>query len=173
MMKVWKRKQLRSVPRYADAMRDEAFDVYCTGLSRRRVAAVLQEKYGVINAPHANTVKRWMSEDYWTDRREKIRRRSMGLEDRQRALEGMRMLRGLEAVPYKSKGEAVRTLVQGQKVVRELGEEQETTISLEDIGKFMERYWDVLYTDEEVGPVLKRRQEIIGAKLKKIGDEWE
>jgi hypothetical protein len=97
----------------------------------------------------------------------------MGLEDRQRALDGMRMLRGLEAMPYKSKGEAVRTLVQGQKVVKEMATEQETTLALEDIGPYMQEFWDVLYADEEVGPVLVRRWESINEALERQREKWE
>lgn len=71
-----KTKRPRHTPRYPDAMRREAFDPYCTGLSRRRVAAVLQEKYGTRKAPHASTRKRWMMyQDRWTWRRKVIRRR--------------------------------------------------------------------------------------------------
>lgn len=165
MSRVIPKKQSRHRPRYLDKIRKEAFDLYCTGLSRRRVAAALQEKYGQEQAPHPETVKRWMSQDRWTKRRRVIRERAMELEDRQRILEGMRMLQGLEELPFKTKGEAMRSIVQGQKVVKDLLAEVEGPLTMEDMDAIIEHFFRVLYADEEVGPVLAKRRYLIEAAL--------
>lgn len=159
------------MPRYPDAIRDEAFDLYCTGLSRRRVAVALQEKYGKEHAPHATTVKRWMSQERWTERKKVIRKRAMELEDRQRVLEVIRLMQGFEEVPFKSKCEAVRTVVQGQKLVKELMEEVEVPISDKEIRMIVEHFFKVLHADEEVGPVLERRRYHIDAALERSRHE--
>jgi hypothetical protein len=157
MSKERQKKRPRHVPRYLDAIRKEAFDLYCTGLSRRRVAAALQEKYGRESAPYANTVKRWMSQDRWTERRRNIREWAEELEDRQRILESMRLLHGLEELPFKSKGEAVRSMAQGQKVIRELVADLDQPVPQEVTDYIIDTALDILGKDEEVGPVLRRR----------------
>lgn len=79
----------RSAP-YTIQWREEAFDLYVTGLSRRQVHAELRQLYGD-DAPSETSLKRWSVQDHWTERRARIRRRMRRCDDADRALSGSRM----------------------------------------------------------------------------------
>lgn len=56
---------------YARRLREEAFDLYCTGLSHPRVQAELSERHGEA-APGLTSLRRWAHADRWQDRRNTI-----------------------------------------------------------------------------------------------------
>ena len=71
----------RTFPRQ---LHEEAFGLYCAGLSGPQVVRVLKDRYGR-GAPSAVTVKRWMRKDRWTARRREIVFTAQALADRVRA----------------------------------------------------------------------------------------
>ncbi len=65
-------------------LHEEAFGLYCAGLSGPQVVRVLKDRYGR-GAPTASTLKRWMRKDRWTARRREIVHTAQALADRVRA----------------------------------------------------------------------------------------
>lgn len=68
----------RSFPRQ---LHEEAFGLYCAGLTGPQVVQVLKDRYGR-GAPSAATLKRWMHKDRWTARRREIVHAAQALADR-------------------------------------------------------------------------------------------
>ncbi len=71
-------------PSFPRQLHEEAFGLYCAGLSGPQVVRVLKDRYGR-GAPSADTVKRWMRKDRWTARRREIVYTAQALADRVRA----------------------------------------------------------------------------------------
>ena len=161
----------RVVPPYPPAMHDEAFDLYCAGLSRARIAATLRERHGQLKAPGESTLYRWLVRDQWILRRSYIRNQAHILGDRRRSREPSSRLRQLvriqdrflssaEDLPCRSGGEAVRALAHLQRIMIQLaGEcpEETTRYSPDTLAYVMDTVFKFLKEDEELLPVLERR----------------
>ncbi len=112
-------------------LHEEAFDLYCAGLSCPQVGAALRKRHGA-GAPHRSTLKRWMVQDRWPSRRLAIHEHAARLEDRLRAAEGSRHIASLTGLrdtvvaavgselPFRSAEGAVFSLAALQKVIDRL-----------------------------------------------------
>ena len=72
---------------YDRRLREEAFDLYCTGLSHPRVQAELAERHGEA-APSRTSLRRWAQADRWQGRRSTIWQAIRERQDADRALSG-------------------------------------------------------------------------------------
>ena len=72
---------------YARRLREEAFDLYCTGLSHPRVQAELADRHGEV-APSRATLRRWAQADRWQGRRSTIWQAIRERRDADRTLSG-------------------------------------------------------------------------------------
>ncbi len=170
---LWPMKQqqrTRSTP-HSRQLHEEAFDLYCAGLSCPQVGAALRKCYGA-DAPHNNTLKRWMIQDRWPSRRQAIHQHTNRLNDRLRATEDTRLISSLAGLrdtlvaaagselPFRSAEGAVFSLAALQKVIDRLSRAADgegAISSQEDLNTVIETVLQVLLEDEEVGPVLARR----------------
>ena len=96
-----RQQRTRPVP-HSQQLHEEAFDLYCAGLSCPKVAAALRGRYGD-DAPHLNTLKRWMIQDRWPSRRQDIHEHTARLNARQLAVGNTRMVTSLFSSLKKSK----------------------------------------------------------------------
>ncbi|MCH8024757.1 MAG: hypothetical protein IIB43_08630 [Candidatus Marinimicrobia bacterium] len=72
---------------YARRLREEAFDLYCTGLSHPRVQAELAQRHGEA-APSRTSLRRWAQADRWQGRRNTIWQAIRVRQDADRTLSG-------------------------------------------------------------------------------------
>ena len=79
-----KRQQRTRPAPHPRQLHEEAFDLYCAGLSCPQVGAALRKRHGA-DAPHGSTIKRWMVQDRWPSRRQAIHQHAARLNDRLRA----------------------------------------------------------------------------------------
>jgi len=176
-----RQQRTRSAP-HPLQLHEEAFDLYCAGLSCPQVGEALRERYGA-DAPHNNTLKRWMVRDCWPSRRQAIREHTALLNDRLRAAEDTRLIASLTGLrdtlvaagsdlPFRSAEGAVFSLAALQKVIDRLSKAaagESDCFSQEDLDMVMETFFQVLWEDEEVAPVLDRRMsqilDIIDSRL--------
>ncbi len=162
--------QTRPVP-HPQQLHEEAFDLYCAGLSCPKVGATLRKRYGA-DAPHGSTIKRWMVQDRWPSRRQAILQHTARLDDRLRATEGARLIASLTGLretlvaaagselPFRSAEGAIFSLAALQKVIDRLSKaavEASGSYSREDMEMVVETMYQVMSEDEEIGPVLDRR----------------
>jgi hypothetical protein len=138
-------------------MHDEAFDLYCAGLSRPRIAAALRERHGQQHAPGVTTLYRWLVNDHWILRRSYIRSQALIMDDRRRSREDTPQLRQLariqdhilssaEKLPCRSGGEAVRALARLQRMMDQ--EDPELAPILESRWHDVLRRLDLRFADE-------------------------
>ncbi len=80
---------------YSYRMREEAFDLFCTGLSRREVHDRLTARFGD-EAPGDATLKRWSVADRWVARRNAVIAAWQQRQDGQRSLVGAEFLAELQ-----------------------------------------------------------------------------
>ncbi len=167
-------------------LHEEAFDLYCAGLSCPKVGAALRGRYGA-DAPHVSSLKRWMVRDRWASRRQVIRLHATRLDDRLRATDGsghIASLTGLRdtlvaavgsELPFRSAEGAVFSLAALQKVIDRLSRaaaEASEGFSQDYLEQVVETVYRVLSEDEEVGPVLDRRySQILGIIERSLDDQ--
>ena len=152
-------------------LHEEAFDLYCAGLSCPQVRAALRKRHGA-DAPHGSTIKRWMVQDRWPSRRQAIRQHIARLDDRLRASGDARLIDSLTGLretvvaaagselPFSSAEGAVFSLAALQKVIDRLSKaavDESCSVSEEDLEMVVDTVYQVMSEDEEVGPVLDRR----------------
>ncbi len=152
-------------------LHEEAFDLYCAGLSCPQVGAALRKRHGA-DAPHGSTIKRWMVQDRWPSRRQAIHQHTARLNDRLRATDGARLIDSLTGLretlvaaagselPFRSAEGAVFSLAALQKVIDRLSRaavDESCSVSDEDLDMVVDTVFQVLREDEEIGPVLDRR----------------
>ena len=152
-------------------LHEEAFDLYCAGLSCSQVGAALRKRHGA-DAPHYSTLRRWMVRDRWPSRRQAIHEHAARLDDRLRAAEGSRHIASLTGLrdtvvaavgselPFRSAEGAVFSLAALQKVIDRLSRaafNKDDEFSEENLEHIVETMYQVFREDEEVGPVLDRR----------------
>jgi hypothetical protein len=152
-------------------MHDEAFDLYCAGLSRSRIADALRERHGQQHAPCEATLYRWQVNDHWILRRSYIRSQALIMDDRRRAREQAPRLRQLASIqdhilssadklPCRSGGEAVRALARLQRIMDQLAGEcpDETThVPPDTLQHVVKIIFDFLQEDPELAPILESR----------------
>ena len=166
-----KRQQRTRPAPHPRQLHEEAFDLYCAGLSCPQVGAALRKRHGA-DAPHRSTIKRWMVQDRWPSRRQAIRLHIARLDDRLRVTEGARLISSLTGLretlvaaagselPFRSAEGAVFSLAALQKVIDRLSKaavEASGNFSQEDFETVVDTVYQVMSEDEEVGPVLDRR----------------
>ncbi len=152
-------------------LHEEAFDLYCAGLSCPQVGAALRKRHGA-DAPHRSTIKRWMVQDRWPSRRQAIHQHAARLNDRLRASGDARLIDSLTGLretvvavagselPFSSAEGAVFSLAALQKVIDRLSKaavDESRSVSQEDLDMVVDTVYQALSEDEEVGPVLDRR----------------
>ena len=92
-------KQHHNTASYPQQLREEAFDLFCTGLSRIQVQAELVRRHGSA-APSRSTLTRWAQADRWQPRRETIRQAVRQRRDNDRALLGPQYLEELQQLRH-------------------------------------------------------------------------
>jgi len=166
-----KRQQRTRPAPHSRRLHEEAFDLYCAGLSCSQVGAALRKRHGA-DAPHYSTLRRWMVRDRWPSRRLAIHEHAARLDDRLRAVEGSRHIASLTGLrdtivaavgselPFRSAEGAVFSLAALQKVIDRLSRaavDKDYEFSEANLEQIVETMYHVLSEDEEVGPVLDRR----------------
>ena len=159
---------------YNHEVREEAFHLYCRGLSFRQIALRLSEARG-IRLDH-RTVAAWVHRYGWRERRLRLQRRVEKMADEKWAREAARLVSRLSrlredildaaaAQPFKSAEGAVRSLATVQKVIGSLLRPQDDSITLDQLEGVMATIFQVFQQDEVVGPVLAEREEAILAQI--------
>jgi hypothetical protein len=165
----------RRVRPYSHRLRQEAFDLYSTGLSRRQVTEALRQRYGT-RAPHDSTLKRWMARDRWTARRRAINSRTALLDDRTRATGGtllateMRAMRDAlvgtsKDLPFRSAEGAIRSLATIQRTMTDFERSHPRHMIRSEPARLIEALLDWLQQDEVLGPVIERRRESLQDRI--------
>jgi hypothetical protein len=85
-------KQSHHTDPFPRQLREEAFDLYCTGLTRPHLQAELARRHGTTTAPSLATIKRWAQADSWKQRRDTIWQAVRQRRDADRALLGSEYL---------------------------------------------------------------------------------
>ena len=166
-----------AVKAYSHEVREEAFQLYCQGLSLRQIALRLSEVRG-IRLDHT-TVAVWVHRYGWPERRLRLHRRLENVADKKWAREAARLLSRLTclredildaaaAYPFKSAEGAVRSLATVQKVIGSLIRPRDDSITLDQLETVMATILQVLQRDEVLGPVLAQRQEAIMARIEAL-----
>ena len=151
-------------------LHEEAFDLYCAGLSCSQVGVALRERCGA-DTPHYSTLRRWMLRDRWPSRRLSIHEHASRLEDQVRAAEDNRLIASLtglrdtlvaagSALPFRSAEGAVFSLAAVQKVIDRLSRapvEESDVFSQENLDLVIDTILQVLQEDEVVGAALEQR----------------
>ena len=162
--------------RITHEMREEAFELYSQGLAVLRVVRVLVERYGADGAPSYETARRWAHRGNWWERRERIRQEAARRSDEERAEKLARLIKQFEDLRqeafacssqqnYKSMEGVVRSLDILQRNITELKKQEGSLLRREDLDDIVDTIFDLRGEDEEVGPVLARRQLVIAERI--------
>jgi len=159
---------------YNHEVREEAFQLYCKGLSLRQVALRLSEARGI--RLDNRTVAAWVHRYGWPERRLRLQRQVENMADEKWAAEAAQLLSRLSglredildaaaAQPFKSAEGAVRSLAAVQKVIGSLLRPLDDSITLDQLEGVMATIFQVFQRDEGLGPVLAKREEAILAQI--------
>lgn len=159
---------------YSHEVREEAFQLYCRGLSLRQVALRMSEARSI--RLDNRTVAAWVHRYGWPERRLRLRRRVENMADERWAQEAAQLLSRLSrlredildaaaACPFRSAEGAVRSLAIVQKVIASLVRPRDDSITLDQLESVMAAIFLVLQQDEVLGPVLARREEAVLARI--------
>ncbi|UCH11579.1 MAG: hypothetical protein JSU61_06730 [Fidelibacterota bacterium] len=162
--------------RFSHEMREEAFELYSQGLATLRVVRVLEERHGADQAPSYETVRRWAHLNDWWERRERIRQEAARRLDDERAEKLARLIKQFEDLrqatfkicskqKYRSMEGVVRSLDILQRNIDDLRGQEGSLLRREDLDDIVDMIFELLGEDEEVGPVLARRQVLIAERI--------
>ncbi|MFB0515819.1 MAG: hypothetical protein ACETWG_04335 [Candidatus Neomarinimicrobiota bacterium] len=165
---------MAAVMTYGHQVREEAFSLYCHGMSFEEIVQWLQESFGV--QPDKSTIAIWARAHGWSARRAKVLQRTEKLADESRALETARLLGDLRdlreqilaasgRLEFKSAEGPVRSLATLQRVIDGLTQPQEGAIGKSDLEMVVDTILEILYQDEVLGPVLRKREWAILAQI--------
>jgi hypothetical protein len=121
-------------------------------------------------------VRRWSHRNNWWERRERIRQKAAQRSDDERAEKLTQLIKQFEDLQqatfhsssehkYRSKEGVVRSLATLQRTIDGLNKREEGIPSREALDDIVDVIFDLLGEDEEVGPVLAKRQALIGERI--------
>jgi hypothetical protein len=154
---------------YGHQMREEAFDLYCKGLSSCEIAKELEAQHGRDGQPAGSTVRSWVKKYGWRQRRSQLQGRVEQRTDERRVDELTRLVARFEEVrerileatlklePKSAEG-AVRSLATVQGMITRMTQPREEHITRDQLRQIVAIVIEGLEQDAVLSARLREKQ---------------
>ncbi len=162
---------------YANHIKEEAFGLYCTGISFDEIALELKKRFPEACARlNRHTISGWEKKYNWSPRKESILRRTKEKLDARRVSKRAELIAELDelremiigqtrTLRAKSLEGATNSAIAITRLIVDLKGDSNKRIDSKAMESLINMIFEVLSEDEKIGQLLQERQDFILAKI--------